>query len=161
MFQRNKWIWRTGLFWKSSSVASNQVIEQTRWYNKGILRKGYSVPRDFSWIENYKLITSNLKTLLVRWIMHVFIKCALHKKIQWLLLWLGVTWISQHHVPYTMIHYQKLQLLSLWELWSICYLLFSPLNSSELSFWSADSQALVPIFLYHMFNGITTKFSLQ
>ena len=28
---------------------------QTRWYNKRILRKGYSVLRDFSWIENYKL----------------------------------------------------------------------------------------------------------
>ena len=29
---------------------------QTRWYNKRMLTKGYSVPRDFSWIENYKLI---------------------------------------------------------------------------------------------------------
>ena len=27
-----------------------------RWYNETILIKGYSVPWDFSWIENYKLI---------------------------------------------------------------------------------------------------------
>ena len=38
---------------KASSVASNQ----TSWYNKRTLRKEYSVPRDFSWIENYKLKT--------------------------------------------------------------------------------------------------------
>ena len=29
---------------------------QCRWYNKRILRKSYSVPRDFSLTENYKLI---------------------------------------------------------------------------------------------------------
>ena len=39
---------------KASSVASNQI----RWYNKRILRKSYSIPRDFSWIENYKLYTT-------------------------------------------------------------------------------------------------------
>ena len=27
-----------------------------RWHNKRMLTKGYSVPQDFSWIENYKLI---------------------------------------------------------------------------------------------------------
>ena len=41
---------------KASSVASNQ----TRWYNKRILRKSYSIPRDFSWIENYKLYTTRI-----------------------------------------------------------------------------------------------------
>ena len=45
-------ICRKSLVCKASSVASHQ----TRWHNKRILRKGYSVPRDFSWIENYKLI---------------------------------------------------------------------------------------------------------
>ena len=56
MFQRNNRIWC--LVCKSSSVASNQVIQQTRWYNKRISRKGYSVPRDLSWIKNYKLISN-------------------------------------------------------------------------------------------------------
>ena len=55
MFRTNNRIWRKGLVCKSSSVASNQVIWQTRWYNKRILIKDYSVPWDFSWIENYKL----------------------------------------------------------------------------------------------------------
>ena len=44
-------IWRKGLVFKASSVAFNQ----TRRYNKRILRKGYSVPWDFACIENYKL----------------------------------------------------------------------------------------------------------
>ena len=30
-------------------------FNQTRWYNKTILRKGHSVSQDFSWAENYKL----------------------------------------------------------------------------------------------------------
>ena len=55
MFWRDNRIWRKGLICKSSSIASNQVIQQTRWYNKRILIKGYSVPSDFSRIENYKL----------------------------------------------------------------------------------------------------------
>ena len=53
MLRINNRIWRKGLVCKASSVASNQ----TRWYNKRILVKGYSVPRDFSWIENYNLNT--------------------------------------------------------------------------------------------------------
>ena len=56
MFQRNNIIWRKGLVCKSSRVASNQVIQRNRWYNKRILIKGYSVPQDFSWIKNYKLL---------------------------------------------------------------------------------------------------------
>ena len=55
MFRRNNRIWLKYLVCKSSSVASNQVIQQTSWHSKRILRKGYLVPRDFSWIENYKL----------------------------------------------------------------------------------------------------------
>ena len=51
MFRRNNSIWHKGLAFMSSSIASYQ----TRWYNKIILRKGYSFSRDFSWIENYKL----------------------------------------------------------------------------------------------------------
>ena len=51
LFRRNNRIWRKGLVCKASSVPSNQ----TRWYNKRILRKGYSIPRDFLWIENYKV----------------------------------------------------------------------------------------------------------
>ena len=35
--------------------ASHPVLCRIRWYNKRILRKGYSVPWDFSWIENHKL----------------------------------------------------------------------------------------------------------
>ena len=56
MFWRNNRIWRKDLVCKSSRVASNQMIQRTRWYNKRILRKGYSVPPDFSWTENCKLI---------------------------------------------------------------------------------------------------------
>ena len=44
-------------FARRPSIASNQA----RWYNKGILRKGYSVPREFSWIQNYKLMSFDLK----------------------------------------------------------------------------------------------------
>ena len=36
---------------------------KTRWYNNRILRKGYSVAGDFSWIENYKLIYSRQRLL--------------------------------------------------------------------------------------------------
>ena len=39
------------------SFASRLLSRQIRWYIKRILRKGYSVPRDFSWIENYKLFS--------------------------------------------------------------------------------------------------------
>ena len=51
LFWRNNRIWRKGLACRASSVASHQ----DKWYYKKILRKGYSVPRDFSWIENDKL----------------------------------------------------------------------------------------------------------
>ena len=40
MFRRNNSIWRKALVSKSSSVASNQVILQTKWY-KRILRKTF------------------------------------------------------------------------------------------------------------------------
>ena len=59
MFRRKYRILFKGLKCKSSNVASNQMIYQTRWYNKRIFIKGYSVPRDFSWIENYKLTRRN------------------------------------------------------------------------------------------------------
>ena len=48
LFRRSNRSWLKGLVCKASSVAS----QQTRWYNKRMFRKGYSVPRDFSWIEN-------------------------------------------------------------------------------------------------------------
>ena len=51
LFRRNSSIWRKSLVC-TTSVASYQ----NRWYNKIILRKGYLILRDFSWIENYKLI---------------------------------------------------------------------------------------------------------
>ena len=38
-------------------TSSNQLIEQPGDITKKILIKGYSFPRDFSWIENYKLST--------------------------------------------------------------------------------------------------------
>ena len=43
-------IWRKGLLCMASGVVSHQ----TRWYNKRIYRKIYSVPWEFSWIKNYK-----------------------------------------------------------------------------------------------------------
>ena len=60
LFRRNNRIWNKGLACKASNVASNQ----TSWYKKRILKKGYSVSRDFSWIENYKLFTFNISNLL-------------------------------------------------------------------------------------------------
>ena len=48
---RNSRNWCKGLVSKVPSVVSNQ----TSWYNKRTLRKSYSVPREFSWIENYIL----------------------------------------------------------------------------------------------------------
>ena len=44
-----------------ASFASRLVSRLIRWYNKRILIKGYSVPRDFSWIENYKLYLVKLE----------------------------------------------------------------------------------------------------
>ena len=38
-----------------ASFVSRPMSHLIRWYNKRILIKGYSVPRDFSWIENHKL----------------------------------------------------------------------------------------------------------
>ena len=38
-----------------TSFASRPESRLIRWYNKRILIKVYSVPWDFSWIENYKL----------------------------------------------------------------------------------------------------------
>ena len=55
MFRRNNRTWRKCLVYKSSSVEFNQVILQTRWHSKIISKKGYLIPRDFSWTENYKL----------------------------------------------------------------------------------------------------------
>ena len=51
MFWRNSSFWQIGLVCKASSVVSHQ----TRWHNKRILIKDYSVSRDFPWIENHKL----------------------------------------------------------------------------------------------------------
>ena len=39
----------------------------TRWYDKRILRKGYSVPRDILWIENYKLYTTCIDYFVIYW----------------------------------------------------------------------------------------------
>ena len=57
LFRRNNKVWPKGHVCKGSSVMSYQ----TWWYNKLILGKGYSVPRDFSWIKNYKLIQQHHK----------------------------------------------------------------------------------------------------
>ena len=46
-----------------ASFANRPVSRLIRWYNNIILRKGYSVARDFSWIENYKLIYSRQRLL--------------------------------------------------------------------------------------------------
>ena len=49
------WFEETIGFDVKPSFSSCPVSRLIRWYNKRILRKGSSVPRDFSWIENYKL----------------------------------------------------------------------------------------------------------
>ena len=56
LFRRNNRIWRKGIACKVSIIASHQ----TRWYIKRMLTKGYSVPRDISWIENYDWYDSHL-----------------------------------------------------------------------------------------------------
>ena len=38
-----------------ASLASCLVSRLIRWHNKRIMRKGYSLPRGFSWIENVKV----------------------------------------------------------------------------------------------------------
>ena len=43
-------------FGVKASFGSRPVSRLIRWYKKRISRKSYSIPRDFSWIENYKLI---------------------------------------------------------------------------------------------------------
>ena len=50
-FRRNNGIWQIGLVFRASSVTSHQTSRK----NRRISVKGYSIPRDFSWIENYKL----------------------------------------------------------------------------------------------------------
>ena len=45
-----------------ASFASRPVLRLIRWYNQRILRKDYRVPRNFSWIENYKLFLLQIKT---------------------------------------------------------------------------------------------------
>ena len=49
------WFEETIGFDVTVSFASHPVSRLIRWDSRRILRKGYSVPRDFSWIENYKL----------------------------------------------------------------------------------------------------------
>ena len=39
LFRRNNRIWCKGLVFKSSRVASNQVIQRIKWYNKRLLTK--------------------------------------------------------------------------------------------------------------------------
>ena len=46
LFRRNNRIWQIGLV----SKASNVTPHQTRWHNKKISVKGYSIPLDFLWI---------------------------------------------------------------------------------------------------------------
>ena len=47
-----------------ASFASRPLSRLVRWYNKIIFRKGYSVPRDFSWTANYKLYLSWTRQIL-------------------------------------------------------------------------------------------------
>ena len=56
MFQRNNKIWKIDLVYKTSSFVSHQI----KWHNKRISIKGFSIPRDFSCIENYKLLWRNM-----------------------------------------------------------------------------------------------------
>ena len=51
LLRRNNRIWQIGLVCKASSVTPHQ----TRWYNKIISIKDYSIPLGFLWIENCKL----------------------------------------------------------------------------------------------------------
>ena len=59
-FEETKDLRQIGLVCIASSIASHQ----TRRHNKRISIKGYSVPRDFSWIENYKLYECKMKALI-------------------------------------------------------------------------------------------------
>ena len=52
LFRRNNRIWREYPVCKASTAVS----DQTKWYDKRMLTKAYSVPRNFSWIENYQLL---------------------------------------------------------------------------------------------------------
>ena len=47
-----------------------------------ILRKGYSVPQDFSWIENYKLISKSVKYATLLHINVTYIKENIITKLQ-------------------------------------------------------------------------------
>ena len=55
MFRGYNRIWPGGLVCGSSSVASDGAVWLAGWYSEGDLIGGYSVPRGFSWIGDYKL----------------------------------------------------------------------------------------------------------
>ena len=59
-------------------MASTISSHQTRWYNKRMLRKGYSAPRNFSWIENYKLKKQVLKQFFL-FVIHTILKISMTK----------------------------------------------------------------------------------
>ena len=115
MFRRNNRIWRKGLVCKSSSFASNQVIKQTMWYNKRILRKGYSVPRYFSWNENYKLLSL------------LFCICLSVRSYVLCLLWFSIMpieWRPKHVIKVNEKRYKAgVTLCNLLHIYSIFYLI--------------------------------------
>ena len=55
-FRRNNRFWRKGLACKFSSIS----FHQSKWCNRKVLRKGFSVSQDCSWTENYKLQTDDI-----------------------------------------------------------------------------------------------------
>ena len=80
-----------------ASFASYPESRLIRWYNepgditnKRILIKGYSVSRDFSWIENYKLHAENLPKksarMLTSLLAHTFIMHETHASALFLML---------------------------------------------------------------------------
>ena len=72
------------------------VSHQTRWYNKRMLTKGYSVPREFSWIKNHKLI----------WLALITCWCYFTTWSIWKQMWnygslSPNSWFSQCHFQWT------------------------------------------------------------
>ena len=66
-------------FGSKASFASCRLSRLIRWYNKRILRKGYSVPR-VSWIKNYRLKTRYRKFCKRLSIYVLFIRCVQQKQ---------------------------------------------------------------------------------
>ena len=89
MFRRNSRIWRKGFACKVSSI----LFHQSKWCNRKVLRKSFSVSQNCSWTENYKLQTDDIHNYWRMECAPLIIPYHLH------LLCISKVWSMLHHGP--------------------------------------------------------------